>query len=96
MPLRLMDSVSLPIGNSGFLKDMGLKTEINTVGILDNDQQEKQQLILSTNNTISWLNEAFTRWAVHRASEDTKSIFAKNLQYIKANIEGMPRLYDWQ
>ena len=36
-----------------------MDTEINTVGVLNNDDSEQQQLHLSTNNTISWLNNAF-------------------------------------
>jgi hypothetical protein len=36
-----------------------MDTEINSVGILHNDDSEQQQLHLSTNNAISWLNNAF-------------------------------------
>ena len=36
-----------------------MDTEINSVGILNNDDSEQQQLHLSTNNAISWLNNAF-------------------------------------
>ncbi len=38
---------------------VSLTSEINTVGIIDNDQPEMQQIHLSTNNSVSWLNNAF-------------------------------------
>jgi hypothetical protein len=38
---------------------ISLTSEINSVGILDNDQPELQQIHLSTNNSVSWLNNAF-------------------------------------
>ena len=38
---------------------ISLTSEINTVGIIDNDNSETQQIHLSTNNSVSWLNNAF-------------------------------------
>ncbi len=84
--IKINGRVSLPIGTSGFLKDMGLKTEINTVGILDNDQPEKQQLILSTNNTISWLNEAFKEPEILPFPLVDKANYQKSLDLVTEDI----------
>jgi hypothetical protein len=38
---------------------ISLSSEINSVGIINNEDSEQQQIHLSTNNSVSWLNNAF-------------------------------------
>ncbi len=57
---------------------------------------DENTTVLTFQTHYSRRSGLFTRWAVHRAQSDTKKIFAENLMNIKAAIEGMPRLYNWQ
>jgi len=57
--VRVEGSVNYAIKNNENLNGMQISSQINSVGFIDADQDSTQQLHLSTNNSVTWLNNLF-------------------------------------
>lgn len=57
--VKVDGSINFALKNNESLNGLGVKTVINTIGFINADQDESQQLHISTNNSVSWLNNLF-------------------------------------
>jgi hypothetical protein len=57
--VRIKGSINYSFKNNQKLNGMQISSQINSVGFIDADVDSSQQLHLSTNNSVTWLNNLF-------------------------------------
>ena len=84
--VRINGSINFAIKSNQKLNGMAIKTEINSVGFINADQEESQQLHLSTNNSVSWLNNLFLEPEVLPFPFSKPELHQKSLDQITTDI----------
>ncbi len=84
--VKIDGSINFAIKNNQKLNGMAIKTEINSVGFINADQEESQQLHLSTNNSVSWLNNLFLEPEVLPFPFSKTELHQKSLDQITTDI----------
>jgi hypothetical protein len=57
--VHLNGSLNLSFKNNDNFKGLQIKTDINAIGFINSQGDDKQQLHISTNNSVTWMNNLF-------------------------------------
>jgi hypothetical protein len=85
--VKVAGTILRPLGKLEKTQNIVMATMLNTVGILDNHDQELQQFQLSTNNSIYWLNNLFQESDILPFPLVKTENYQKSLSNIKEEIQ---------